>query len=194
MAFSMPHASQHAAHATSSVAVYFMGSEHAVSASAGRAAYCAAKTGAVAALLSLRRSGCIGSAVWIAVGPIDTPMLHRNQWVIKARGTEQYYEFVSHRTAMEYYHVFRDCDEGIANRLAAEGGFAATPVKDALVRYAAVRRELFARECGVHSASEVALSICEHTPQHESGDLLRISCVASNAVTVTPLILWTFAE
>lgn len=188
------HASQHAARATSHVAVYFMGSEHAVSASAGRAAYCAAKTGAVGALLSLRRSCCIGSAVWIAVGPIDTPMLHRNQWVIKARGSEQYYEFVTRQTGVDYNYVFRDCDQGIAHRLAAEGGFAALPIKEALDRYIAVRQELFAQECGVHSANEVALSICEHTCQHESGDLLRISCFSSSAVIVTPLVHWAFAE
>jgi NAD(P)-dependent dehydrogenase (short-subunit alcohol dehydrogenase family) len=188
------HAFQGASQATAGLTVCFMGSEHAVSASAGRAAYCAAKTGAVAALLSLRNSRCIGSAVWVAVGPIDTPMLHRNQWVTKAGGSEQYYEFVSSRPASEYAAVFRECDLETACRLAAEGCFDVATTIEAFGRYVTVRQDLFAQECGVHSASEVAGRLCEHRCQYDSGDLLRIRCIASDAVTVTPLSHWAFSH
>lgn len=86
-----------------------VGGLHGVTSPGGRVLYSASKAFGLDLSLSLFHGGEVGRVVYLAPGPIDTCMLHRNHWETKEGGEPGFVEFVQLRHPALYDDVFRNC-------------------------------------------------------------------------------------
>ena len=119
----------------------------------GRPIYAPSKAYGIDLCTSLVEAGEIARCLYIAVGPLDTPMLHRNHWVKKAKGSEEFFEKILEGPRERYRSIFVDCDQAVLET-AAHGELPADveAFRIAMRRYRAERKEACAAELGVLSA------------------------------------------
>lgn len=90
---------------------YFdIGSSHGLTISSGRALYGATKGFMLGMCARLFHSGELSRALYFALGPIDTHMLHLNHWHDKASGEAYFLEKALQLDPALYNAIFRDCD------------------------------------------------------------------------------------
>lgn len=89
-----------------------IGSLHALRSSSHRAYYNATKAAGLALCEALHAGAEVRSVIHIAPGPIDTPMLHRNHWVLQGRGDEVFWRTVYQSDVDLYERIFLGCDVG----------------------------------------------------------------------------------
>jgi short-subunit dehydrogenase len=123
----------------------------------GRPIYAPSKAYGIDLCTSLVEGGEVAKCVYLAAGPIDTPMLHRNHWVARAGGREDFFNETLGGPSKAYESIFVDCDESILERIAREEF---TPelenLRMAMRRYTAVRRATFEEQLGVLSPAACA--------------------------------------
>jgi short-subunit dehydrogenase len=123
----------------------------------GRPVYAPSKAYGIDLCTSLVEGREVAKCIYLAPGPIDTPMLHRNHWVTRAQGSEGFFNETLGGPPKTYESIFVDCDEAILERIAHEK-FAPelADLRMAMRRYAVVRREAFNEELGVLSPGACA--------------------------------------
>jgi NAD(P)-dependent dehydrogenase (short-subunit alcohol dehydrogenase family) len=92
-----------------------IGALHALDTPAHRSLYSATKAIGLDLCASMHRGEEVRRAIYIAPGPIDTPMLHRNHWVSKERGPVEFFDFVRAQEGSLYNDVFVECNEARFN-------------------------------------------------------------------------------
>lgn len=115
-----------------------------------RPIYAASKAYGIDLCTSLAEAREIANCIYLAPGPIDTPMLHRNHWVTRAGGSEDFFNDTLSGPREAYKSIFVDCDESTFERVARKSlGTKNAKLQTALSRYSTVRREAFNEELGV---------------------------------------------
>jgi short-subunit dehydrogenase len=95
----------------------------------------------------------VAKCLYLAAGPLDTPMLHRNHWVKKAKGSEEFFQRILDGPRERYRSIFVHCDQATLEN-AAHDEFRADveALRIAMRKYRAQRKEACAAELGVLSA------------------------------------------
>lgn len=99
----------------------------------------------------------VAKCIYIAPGPVDTPMLHRNHWVTKAHGSEEFFEKVLSGPRDKYRSVFMQCDEAALDDPAL--GCCTTEkaaLRVTMTNYRASRSGAYSEDVGVLSAESCA--------------------------------------
>jgi len=123
----------------------------------GRPVYAPSKAYGIELCTSLDEGGEVARCIYLAPGPIDTPMLHRNHWVTRVGGNEDFFNEALGGPSKTYKSIFVDCDESILDKIAREKfSPELESLRMAIRKYTAVRREAFREELGVLSPAVCA--------------------------------------
>lgn len=143
------------------LSVIDIGSRHGLFPSNNRTLYSSSKAFGIDLCRSLQDSAEIKRAIYVAPGPVDTQMLHRNYWINKEGGSRPFYDFMIRQPVELYRAVFVDCElESL--RLAAErGSFSPEPLENALEKYRERRRVQLATREGILTPEALAHWITE---------------------------------
>ena len=137
-----------------------MGSVHALRNSPGRSLYAATKAMSLDLCISLSLGHEVSRVFYIAPGPIDTAMLHRNHWVSKERGPVEFFEALQAGDSQSYGDIFMRCDlEAVAR--ATAGRADAQAVKDTMARYVARRKRQMNHEDGILAPADLAALVTD---------------------------------
>jgi NAD(P)-dependent dehydrogenase (short-subunit alcohol dehydrogenase family) len=150
----------------------FVGAFQGLQVRAGRQLYASSKAWAIDFCAALVEGREIPRCLYVAPGPIDTPMLHRNHWVNKASGPEQFFEQVLRGTRAEYESIFLRCEESTLIEVAqGQGGGLVGELQEAMGRYQAERAKAKVAELGVMSAADCAAALVDTglSPERGSG-------------------------
>lgn len=128
---------------------------------AERSVYAASKAYGVDFCAALARGNEIAKCLYIALGPIDTAMLHWNHWAKKAHGPNEFFRSIFGGDPSIYRSIFMDCDEA-ALRLAVkpECSNDFLSLQSTLREYRAIRRAAFDSELGVLDPEICAEQLC----------------------------------
>jgi short-subunit dehydrogenase len=134
----------------------------------GRPVYAPSKAYGIDLCTSLAEGKEVATCIYLAPGPIDTPMLHRNHWVTRAGGSEDFFNEALGGPSKTYKSIFVDCDGAILERIAREK-FAPelANLRTAMKRYAIVRREAFEEELGVLTPTACGSVLTDMLTCHE---------------------------
>ena len=95
-------------------------------------------------------------------------MLHRNHWVTRAGGAEDFFNKALGGPPEIYKSIFIDCDESILERIAREKFTRELEnLRMAMRQYIVVRREVFKEELGVLSPAACARVLTDMVTSHE---------------------------
>jgi NAD(P)-dependent dehydrogenase (short-subunit alcohol dehydrogenase family) len=125
---------------------------------AGRPLYGPAKAYGIDLCTSLVDGREISRCIYVAPGPIDTPMLHRNHWVAKSGGSQALFEKLLSGNRETYNKIFVHCDERALVKAACRG-LDRRELHRTMASYARVRRYVADGSAGILSASACATSI-----------------------------------
>lgn len=133
-----------------------VGSLHGLGASPRRGIYAATKAFGLDLCLSLSSGGELKRAIYLAPGPIDTPMLHRNHWVSKEGGSISFFDHVWAKGMPTYLDIFVRCkDEAFAEEISA-GDWNRQQLAETFERYKERRANSNSHPNGVLSVTEIA--------------------------------------
>jgi short-subunit dehydrogenase len=138
-----------------------IGSSHALDASAGRALYASTKAMSLDLCIAMNEGKEAARIIYIAPGPIDTHMLHRNHWVSKGQGPE---EFIAHVRALppdRYRAIFQMCDEDAFEEAASSSGLHSNQLRAIFRRYKDRRMEQENAESGIIQPNDLANRLVE---------------------------------
>jgi short-subunit dehydrogenase len=133
-----------------------IGSVHGLTSPAKRSLYAATKAFGLSLCTSLANGRELHRAFHIAPGPIETPMLHRNVWVLKAGGPVDFFEFLLQGNVSTYNKIFVECEDGAFTSAARAFNADSTTLAKVFFRYKDIRREQKADTKGVLSVEAVA--------------------------------------
>lgn len=134
-----------------------VGSFQGLFARARRPIYAPSKAYGIDLCASLVEGGEVAKCIYLAAGPIDTPMLHWNHWVRKAGGPEEFFKKALGGPRERYASVFISCDDAALEAAAGEappGGLEA--LRKAMQRYRTKRGAAKAGTLGVLSPESCA--------------------------------------
>lgn len=131
--------------------IFDVGSFHAVRHSSYRALYNPTKAAGLELCRVLLSGSEVRRAVHLAPGPIDTPMLHWNHWVLKEHGDPGFLTLVKDRCPSLYRSVFREGDWAALAAAQRELRFEDETVRDVFGRYVHRRAVLAQTEEGITS-------------------------------------------
>lgn len=138
-----------------------VGALHGLAAPGGRSVYAATKALGLALCLSLQRGREVKRVIYMAPGPIDTHMLHRNHWVSKENGSVEFFEHVRAQDGSLYEDVFVRCDDAAFAEATSSRRTEKAQLADVFARYKSRREEQFNGGNGVLRATDVAHQIVE---------------------------------
>jgi hypothetical protein len=145
-----------------------VGSYHGLHARKRRPIYAPSKAYGIDLCTSLVEGREVAKCIYLALGPIDTPMLHRNHWVAKAGGKEDFFNEALRGLPETYQSIFVECDESRLERFAREKFSPELEnLRMAMRRYIAVRREAFKEEPGVLSTTACASVLTDMLTRHK---------------------------
>lgn len=147
-----------------------VGSSQGLYARTERAVYAASKAFSIDLCTSLVDGGELARCVYLAVGPIDTPMMHRNHWVNKVGGSEAFFDRVLGGDASTYKSIFIDCNDSAVELTAKKHLPAETAgLLKTMVNYRMIRRRQFDKESGVLSPAKCADCLVQIISKPELG-------------------------
>lgn len=137
-----------------------VGSSQGLYARKDRAVYAASKAYGIDFCSSLAEGGDVASCSYLAVGPIDTPMMHRNHWVSKLGGPKRFFDLLLAGNISDYRSVFITCDKSALERI-AKNRFPrhARRLLATFAKYKELRNDQFSKDLGVLSASACAKAL-----------------------------------
>lgn len=139
-----------------------VGSSHGLYARGGRPLYAPSKAYGVDLCTSLFDGQEVAKCIYVAAGPIDTPMLHRNHWVTKARGPEKFFNWVFSARPDKYRPIFVNCDETALDDAASEWRAAEKiRLRAAMSEYKAERSRAYSEDTGVLSPESCAAQMVD---------------------------------
>jgi NAD(P)-dependent dehydrogenase (short-subunit alcohol dehydrogenase family) len=133
-----------------------IGSLRGLQASPGRAAYAASKAFGLDLCISLEQEGAVKRTLYVAPGPIDTHMLHRNYWVTKEGGPVEFLQHVRTQRADLYRDIFIRCDPAAFAEAAASAQMSRDVLAPIFERYKARRTAQLTDPRGILDAAELA--------------------------------------
>jgi short-subunit dehydrogenase len=133
-----------------------IGTLHALTASPNRSLYVATKAMGLDLCITMKRGGEVSRAMYLAPGPIDTHMLHRNHWVSKERGSVEFFEYVRTQNARLYRDIFMNCDDVAFAEAVSSSGLKLDELATVFSRYRIRRREQFSDRNGVLCVDDLA--------------------------------------
>ena len=113
----------------------------------------------------------VGRSIYVAPGPIDTPMLHSNHWVIKAGGAPGFINELKHRDRELYRSVFVDCSDEIFRQMSSWLKFPNASTHE-FESYKKARNETANGEFGILSPDECAKVVVDLVRDANSGAYL----------------------
>ena len=108
-------------------------------------------------------AGCeLAKCMYVAPGPLDTPMLHRNHWVSRAGGSEEFFDKVLKDTRDRYRLIFVNCDESPLET---------QELRDSMSRYRKERHATCVGTLGILAPEACATAVVDvlMSPEAESG-------------------------
>jgi hypothetical protein len=117
---------------------------------AERSLYAASKAYGLDLCAALAKGGELSKCLYLAIGPMDTAMLHWNHWTAKLGGSNRFFQSIFAGDPSVYRSVFIECnDDALAT--AAEPAFSSDLValKATFKNYKDVRKNAFHSELGV---------------------------------------------
>jgi len=133
------------------LSIFDVGSFHAVRHSSHRALYNPTKAAGLELCTVLLNGSEVRRAVHLAPGPVDTPMLHWNHWVLKEDGNPEFLTLVKDRCPSLYRSIFREGDSAALDAAQHELGFEDETVRGVFARYLHRRAVLAQTEEGITS-------------------------------------------
>jgi NAD(P)-dependent dehydrogenase (short-subunit alcohol dehydrogenase family) len=133
-----------------------IGSLRGLQVSPGRAAYAASKAFGLDLCISLDQEGQVKRTLYIAPGPIDTHMFHRNYWVTKEGGPVEFLDYVRTKRAELYHDIFIRGDDHAFAEAATSAQMARDTLAPIFERYKARRVAQLADPRGILDAAELA--------------------------------------
>jgi hypothetical protein len=124
--------------------------------SANRALYSATKAIGLDLCAALQRGGEVKRAIYVAPGPIDTHMLHRNHWVSKEHGSVEFFELVRLQPQHVYEDIFIHCRDEAFSSIASESREDMVDLRATFERYKLRRNQQFSDAHGVLAADQLA--------------------------------------
>jgi hypothetical protein len=161
-----------------------IGSLHAIKSSPQRALYSSAKAFGLDLCAALLAGGEVASAKYVAVGPIDTPMLHRNHWLAKARGPESVVAFAEQAGPRFYRQLFVECSRDSLREASDACGIACSELDDCLQRYQSFREATRASPEGLLSSEEAARAIVDEIADKDRASGLYILFMGKDGAAV----------
>ncbi|MGA7401423.1 MAG: hypothetical protein WBW38_15465, partial [Candidatus Sulfotelmatobacter sp.] len=129
---------------------------------AGRQLYASSKAWGIDFCTALAAGEEIRKCIYAAPGPIDTPMLHRNHWVNKANGPEEFFDLTLRGDREEYESIFLRCEENTLIEVARRrSGNLVGESQEAMARYRTERAKSQVAELGVMSAADCAAALVD---------------------------------
>jgi NAD(P)-dependent dehydrogenase (short-subunit alcohol dehydrogenase family) len=131
--------------------IFDVGSLHGVRHSSHRALYNPSKAAGLELCRVLLNGSEVRRAVHLAPGPVDTPMLHWNHWVLKEHGDPEFLTLVKDRCPSLYRSIFRDGDWAALAAAQHELELEHETVQNVFGRYVRRRAALAQTEEGITS-------------------------------------------
>jgi NAD(P)-dependent dehydrogenase (short-subunit alcohol dehydrogenase family) len=145
-----------------------VGSYQGLYARSGRPIYAPSKAYGVDLCTSLVGGGELAKCIYLAPGPIDTPMLHRNHWVTRAEGPETFFNEAFNGPLETYESIFVYCDDSSLEKFARKNFEPELEnLRLAMGRYKDVRSEAFKEDLGVLSKASCAGVLTDMLTGHE---------------------------
>ena len=141
---------------TLAFALIDVGTLHGLTRTPNRPLYVATKALGLDLCFSMRRGGEVDRAIYLAPGPIDTHMLHRNHWVSKEYGPSAFFEHVRSLGAEMYRDVFVRCNDTAFAEAVSCYPSESEELAELFVRYKLRRERQFADEQGVLLPTDLA--------------------------------------
>jgi NADP-dependent 3-hydroxy acid dehydrogenase YdfG len=116
---------------------------------AERALYVLSKGAAIDLAAAMQAGGELHRSLYFAPGPVDTHMLHRNHWVVKARGSAELFDGLWARDAPAYKAAFIDGDAAPLLEAARGRGEDSEETAAAFDRYRTARGEARLSDWGI---------------------------------------------
>lgn len=116
-----------------------------------RSLYALSKGSSVQLIESLVQGGEVSRGLYVAPGPIDTPMLHKNHWVVKSNGPLDFIEGVLSDDPELYQRIFVNCSDDAFDSVRTS-----EELRDVYERYKHVRGETMSAPLGVLSTADCA--------------------------------------
>jgi NAD(P)-dependent dehydrogenase (short-subunit alcohol dehydrogenase family) len=136
----------------------------------GRQLYASSKAWGIDLCTSLVAGTEIARCIYAAPGPIDTPMLHRNHWVKKAKGSEQFFDAVLRGPRAEYESIFLRCESRTLIKVARRRPATETvKLHETMNVYRVERSNAQLARLGVLSAGSCAAVLVDTELCHERG-------------------------
>lgn len=136
--------------------VFDIGSLHGLYRTPQRALYNPTKTASLALCQILIEGQEVRRAIHVAPGPIDTPMLHWNHWVLKEKGDPGFPDLVRHRLPSLYEPIFRNGDAEALTTALLELGINNAGMQTVFERYKHRRKMVTESEKGLTSPESLA--------------------------------------
>jgi len=133
-----------------------IGSLRGLQASPGRSAYASTKALGLDLCISLQQGGEVKRAIYVAPGPIDTHMFHRNYWVTKEGESVEFLDHVRIKRADLYRDIFIRCDDDAFAEAALSSRLSRDVLAPVFERYKARRDQQIADPRGILDARELA--------------------------------------
>jgi hypothetical protein len=150
--------------------IFDVGSFHAVRHSSHRALYNPTKAAGLELCAVLLNGSEVRRAVHLAPGPVDTPMLHWNHWVLKEHGDAEFLTLVKNRCPSLYRPIFREGDWAALAAAQHELELEDETVQDVFRRYVHRRAVLAQTENGITSPEIFAEYIAEQMLGARTGE------------------------
>lgn len=145
-----------------------IGSLHGLTASGGRSVYAGTKAFGLDLCISLSSGREVKRVIYVAPGPIDTPMLHRNHWVSKVGGCSRFFEHVRALGPLVYKDVFEKCEDEAFRKAISTEDWDREMLADKYERYKERRVSAFSQRDGVLSVADMAQGITELVSEESS--------------------------
>jgi hypothetical protein len=133
-----------------------VGSLHTLRHTSRRAIYHSAKAAGLELCRDLVSGSEIRRAIHLAPGPLDTPMLHWNHWVLKENGSPRFPDLVRTELPVLYSPIFRGGDRDAFGAAVEELKVDAVEVRAVFERYLHRRRMLSETEEGITAPEALA--------------------------------------
>ena len=133
-----------------------IGSTHGLSPSRGRSLYAPSKAFGLNLCVALQDGKEVRRCIHLALGPIDTHMLHRNYWVIKEQGPASFLEYLLLHREELYHKIFVECCEDALKEACAIQSINVETIIETFASYKNRRQSQLQTEEGILQRKEVA--------------------------------------
>jgi short-subunit dehydrogenase len=162
-----------------------IGSFQGLNVRADRAIYASSKAAGIEFAAGLNFGKEVFRSIYLAPGPIDTHMLHRNHWVVKSHGAAEVLDDLRTSDRDLYQKIFVDCDDQALSTLIVDKGLS-TETSTHFSSYKEHRSEARAAEYGVLGIDECATAIAKvlESPSQGPSGVYLITRPPSRGVVV----------